>query len=215
MPRKNFVHEQQQRWIEEPHLPAEEFVKCFRSHYTNLASFASSISRFKGELRKIGAPEAFLASLKPTTEETADVRAKNRQQLELKCRQSVTLKNCGDNLIMTCRRFLDSNDLGELMIGIQAMTGLRMIEVVCRAEIGMPKQNHNTDDMYWSWVTGVCKKQGNFPGHERPLLHRRDVVQSAMKRLRNTFLSQLQSCDDNVQVSRTVCTKINRAIRKA
>jgi hypothetical protein len=215
MPRRSFIREQQQRWTEEPHLSAEEFVQGFRTHYMNLASFASSISRFKGELRKLGAPEAFLAGLKPTKKETADVHARNRQQLELKCRQSITLKNCGDNLIMTCRKYLDSNDLGELMIGLQAMTGLRMIEVVCRAEIGMPKLNHNTDDMYWTWVTGVCKKQGNFPGHERPLLHRRDIVQSAMQRLRSTFFSELQNCDDNNQVSRKVCTKVNRAIRKA
>ena len=101
------------------------------------------------------------------------------------------------------------------MIGIQAMTGLRMIEVVCRAEIGMPKLNHSTDDIYWTWVTGVCKKQGNFPGHERPLLHRRDIIQTAMQRLRTTFFSDLQNCGDNIQVSRKVCTKINRAIRKA
>lgn len=217
MPRKNFVQEQQQRWTEHPLLPAEDFVQCFRSHYVNLASFAASISRFKGELRKLGAPEAFLAGLKPTTKETAEVHAKNKKQLELKCRQSVTLKNCGDNLIMMFRKYLDSTDLGELMIGLQALTGLRMIEVVCRAEIGMPKTNHNTDDVYWTWVTGVCKKQGNFPGHERPLLHRRDIIQGAMQRLRTTFFSELQKPEehDNVQVSRKVCTRINRAIRKA
>ena len=206
MPQRSFMREQQQRWTEEPHLSAETFVQCFRSHYGNLASFASSISLFKSELRKIGAPEAFLVSLKPTTKETADVRARNRQRLELKYRQSITLKNCGDNLITTCRKYLDSNDLGELMIGIQSMTGLRMIEVVCRAELGMPKLNHNTDAVYWTWITGVCKKQGTFPGHERPLLTRRDSIQHAMKRLRSSFFSELQNCDDNIMVARKVCT---------
>ena len=128
---------------------------------------------------------------------------------------SITLKNCGDNLIMTFRQFLESDSLGELMIGIQATTGLRQIEVVCRAGIDIPKLNHNTDDMYWTWVTGVCKKQGHFPGHERPLLHRRDIIQTALKRLRHKFFSDLQSCTDNTYVSRKVCKKINRAIRKA
>ena len=79
----------------------------------------------------------------------------------------------------------------------------------------MPKWNHNTDDVYWTWITGICKKQGKFPGHERPLLHRRDVIQLAMKILRSSFFSELQNCDDNIMVSRKVCTKINRAIRKA
>ena len=214
MPRVNFSRVQKDLWEDRPHLSAETFVQNFRLHYQNLASFASSISRFKSELRKKGAPEKFLDGLRPTAEETAEVQVTNRKRLDLKCQQSITLKNCGDNMILYFRQCLESNDLGKLKIGIQACTGLRMVEAVCRAEIETPLLNHETDDMYWAFVKGVCKKQNNFPGHERPLLHRRDVIQSALERLRRSHFAELQQCDDNTVVSRKVCTKINRSIRK-
>jgi hypothetical protein len=214
MPRINFIRVQKSLWIDRPHLSPETFVQNFRSHYTNLASFASSISRFKSELRKEGAPQEYITLLRPTAEETAEVQATNRKRLDLKCRQSITLKNCGDNMIMYFRKCLESNDLGRLMMGIQACTGLRMIEAVCRAEIATPVLNHLTDDMYWATVKGVCKKQTAFSGHERPLLHRRDSIQSAIERLRTHHFADLQKCNDNVIVSRKVCGRINRAIKK-
>jgi hypothetical protein len=215
MARLNFIGQQTQLWMIDNEEPAAQFVHRFRLHYPNLSSFSSSISRFKSDMRKAGAPAEFLDALKPTKEETAEVHLKNKVRLELKCRESITLRNCGDNLIMTLRQFLESSDLGKLMVGLQATTGLRMLEVVCRANIETPKLNHDhTDDIYWSWVTGVCKKHGSFSGHERPLLHRRDIIQAALRRLRRDFFQDIQECDDNIIVSRRVCTKINRAIRK-
>jgi hypothetical protein len=214
MPRINFIRVQTDLWQARPHLAAESFVQTFRLHYTKLSSFASSISRFKSELRKKGAPEEYIALLRPTAKETAEVQATNRKMLDLKCRQSITLKNCGDNMIMYFRNCLESHDLGQLMMGIQACTGLRMIEAVCRAHIETPVLNHESDDIYWAFVTGLCKKQNDFKGHERPLLHRRDIIQSAIDRLRTKHFPDLQQCDDNIVVSRKVCTKINRSIRK-
>ena len=99
-------------------------------------------------------------------------------------------------------------------MGIQACTGLRMVEAVCRADIDTPLLNHETDDIYWAFVKGVCKKRSDFQGHERPLLHRRDIIQSALKRLRQNHFADLQQCDDNTAVSRKACTRINRSIRK-
>lgn len=215
MPRINFIRVQKNLWKDTPHLAAERLVHNFRVHYKNLASFASSISRFKSELRKEGAAENYIALLRPTTEETAEVQAINRRRLDLKCRQSITLKSCGDNMIMYFRQCLESNDLGRLMMGIQACTGLRMVEAVCRAEINTPMLNHVTDDVYWAFVKGVCKKQNDFSGHERPLLHRRDIIQSAIARLRKIHFADLQQCNDNIIVSRKVCAKINRAIHKS
>jgi len=214
MPRINFIQVQKGLWKDTPHLAAETLVDNFRRHY-NLASFASSISRFKSELRTAGAPEEYVALLRPTAEETAEVQATNRRRLDLKCRQSITLKNCGDNMIMYFRQCLESNELGKLMMGIQACTGLRMVEAVCRAEIDTPMLTHETDDIYWAYVKGICKKQNNdFSGHERPLLHRRDHIQAALGRLRKEHFADLQQCDDNKAVSRKACTKINRSIRK-
>jgi hypothetical protein len=214
MPRINFIRVQTDLWQDRPDLAAESFVHNFRLHYKNLASFASSISRFKSDLRKKGATEQYIALLRPTAEETAEVQSTNRRRLELKCRHSITLKQCGDNLIMYFRQCLESNELGKLMMGIQACTGLRMVEAVCRAEIETPMLNHQTDDVYWAFVKGVCKKQNDFSGHERPLLHRRDIIQSAIKRLRKNHFADVQQYDDNIVVSRKVCAKINRAIRK-
>ena len=167
-------------------------------------------------MKKRGVCDSFLNELKPTANETASVRETNKKKLEIKCRQSITLKNCGDNLIMTFRQYAESNDIGQLMISIQAMTGLRMTEVVVRAQFGAPKINHDrTDDVYWSWVTGITKKRGAFEGHERPLLHRRDILESAINRLRNNHFADLQACTDNTTVAARVCKRINRAIRKA
>ena len=209
MPRVNFIRVQKELWKEKPHLAAEVFVENFRVHYLNLASFSSSISRFKSELRKEGAIDEYTALLRPTSEETAEVKATNRQRLYLKCRQSITLKNGGDNMIMYFRQCLESNELGRLMMGIQACTGLRMVE------IDTPILTHATDDMYWAFVKGVCKKQNNdFSGHERPLLNRRDIIQSAIGRLRKNHFADLQQCKDNAIVSRKSCTEINRSIRK-
>ena len=74
---------------------------------------------------------------------------------------------------------------------------------------------HETDDIYWAYVKGICKKQNNdFSGHERPLLHRRDIIQAAIGRLRKEHFDDLQQCDDNRAVSQKACTKINRSIRK-
>ena len=119
-------------------------------------------------------------------------------------------------MIMYFRQCLESNELGKLMMGIQACTGLRMVEAVCRAEIDAPVLNHETDDIYWGFVKGVCKKQNkDFSGHERPLLVRRDILQDAIERLRKNHFADLQQCDDNTVVSQKACTKINRSIRKA
>jgi hypothetical protein len=215
MPRIKFIRVQKDLWKDTPLLAAETLVQNFRLHYPNLASFASSISRFKSELRKEGAPEEYLALLRPKAEETAEVQATNRKRLDLKCQRSVTLKQCGDNLIMYFRQCLESNELGKLVMGIQACTGLRMVETVCRAEIDTPVLTHETDDIYWAYVKGVCKKQNNdFIGHERPLLHRRDIIQSAIERLRKNHFPDLQQCDDNRVVSEKACRKINRSIRK-
>ena len=214
MPRINFIRVQKDLWRAQPHLSAETFVQNFRVHYKNLGSFASSISRFKSELRKEGATEEYISLLRPSPQETAEVQAKNTKRLDLKCRQSITLKNCGDNMIMYFRQCLESNELGMLIMGIQACTGLRMVEAVCRADIDTPLLNHETDDIYWAFVKGVCKKRSDFQGHERPLLHRRDIIQSALKRLRQNHFADLQQCDDNTAVSRKACTRINRSIRK-
>ena len=100
MPRINFIRVQKDLWRAQPHLSAETFVQNFRVHYKNLGSFASSISRFKSELRKEGATEEYISLLRPSPQETAEVQAKNTKRLDLKCRQSITLKNCGDNMIM-------------------------------------------------------------------------------------------------------------------
>lgn len=214
--RPNFIREQTDLWRQNKHMNPQTFVKNFREHYKNLGSFASSISRFKSELRrKHGAPEDFLVELKPTAEETALVKAKNKQQLELKCRESVTLRNCGDNMIMYFRSCLDSNQLGELCMGIQATTGFRMLEMVCRAFLQPPKLNHKTDDIYWALVKGICKKKSHFTSHHRPLLHRREIIQAALDRLRNHHFPHLQNTPDNTDVSRKCCKKINRAIARA
>jgi hypothetical protein len=86
---------------------------------------------------------------------------------------------------------------------------------VCRAEIDTPMLTHETDDMYWANAKSLCKKQNNdFSGHERPLLHRRDIIQAAIGRLRKDHFADLQQCDDNNVVSRKACTRINRSIRK-
>ena len=146
-PRANFIREQLKIVQTIPSVEVEDIVQNFRLHYPNIGSFASSISRFKSELRKkCVVSEVFLSKLKPTGEETAEVRLKNRKQLELKCKTAVTLRNCGDNLIMFFRSCLEATDLGKLMIGIQACTGMRMVEAVCRGEIEPPKLTHSTDD---------------------------------------------------------------------
>lgn len=158
--------------------------------------------------------EAFLEGLKPTQEEIQAVKAKNRERLIEKCRTSVVLKN-GCELILFLRKCLASRDLGELMIGLIGCTGLRQIEVVCRAEIGKPKFGHDTDEIYWANVTGLCKKRA-VQEHERPLLAKRDLITDALKRLRTEFFPHLQDwTDDNTTISRKVCKKINRAIRQS
>jgi hypothetical protein len=219
-PRINFIRDQLEVLKQHPLMKATEIVQNFRLHYTNTASFASSISRFKSELRKTGMVSdlEFLSQLKPNPEEMQKVNEKNRKHLIDKCKSSITLKNCGDNLIMYFRSCLESSELGPLIMGIQACSGLRMVEAVCRGYIECPKLTHSTDDVYWGWVTGVVKKQDAFPGHERPLLHRREIIQSAIKRLRTNHFSQLrENCTtfDNTFVSRKCCKKINRAIKKS
>ena len=201
-PRINFIQVQTDLWKDRPNLSAGSFVQNFRLHYQNLASFASSMSRFKSELWEEGAPKEYIALLRPTTEETTEVQATSRKRLDLKCRQCITLKHCGDNMIVYFRQCLESNELGKLVMGILACTGLRMVEAVCRAEIDAPTLNHETDGVYWAFVKGVCKKQKNdFSGHERPLLHRRDIIQAAIRRLRKNHFADLQKCTDCVTES--------------
>jgi hypothetical protein len=217
--RRNFIGEQLEFLQENPNTTALEIVQSFRLHFPNTASFASSISRFKSLVRKQpeGVEDVFLIELKPTAEETASVREKNRTRLQEKCQNSITLKDSGDNLIMYFRNCLESTELGKLIMGIQACSGLRMVEAVCRGRLLPPKLPHaSTDDTYWGWVQGVVKKQGNFPGHERPLLHRREIIESALRRLRSTHFPALQKGEcDNTEVSRKACKKVNRAINKS
>ncbi len=217
-PRVNFIREQLELFQAEPNTTAEQLVQNFRLHYPNTASFASSISRFKSTVRKIGtASDSFLAQLKPTPEETAAVRAQSQKKLESKCKNSITLKDAGDNLIMHFRSCLESMDLGELVMGIQACTGFRLVEAVCRGQVNKPKLEHaGSDDTYWAFVRGVVKKKGHFPGHERPFLHRREIIASAIQRLRTQHFPELQTGEcDNTHVSRKSCKKVNRAINKS
>ena len=80
-PRVNFIREQLHIVQENPlHVQAEEIVQRFRLHYPNIGSFASSISRFKSELRKLNVvSEECLSKLKPTRQETAEVHKKNKK----------------------------------------------------------------------------------------------------------------------------------------
>jgi hypothetical protein len=77
--------------------------------------FHLRISRYKGKrMRKLGADESFLSELKPTPEEIAYVKKQGKTRLEDRCRNAVTLKNCGDNLIMYFRQCLESSELGNI-----------------------------------------------------------------------------------------------------
>ena len=211
-----FIQEQIDLFGKNKRLEPDTFVQNFRSHYSNLSSFASSISRFKSELgKKHHPPESFLAQLKPTGEEICQVHARSKQRLTEKCQNSITLKNCGDNLIVYFRSCLESEKLGNLFMGIQAMTGFRQVEVIARGRLEHPKLNHRTDEIYWSTAKGIVKKKGMEFAHERPLLARREIVQKAMERLRNLHFAEMQNWVDNAEVSRKCCNKINRAISSA
>ena len=216
MPQKKrvcFIRDQIDLYSKNKRLEASTLVQNFRSHYPNLSSFASSISRFKSELKKIHKPpELFLAHLKPTAEEIAKVHAQSKKRLIAKCQNSITLKNCGDNMIMFFRSCLESDKLGELFMGVQALTGMRMIEAITRVTLDHPKLNHNTDEIYWCQARGIVKKQGIEFTHERPLLHRREIIQKALERLRKQHFSDMQGRVDNVDISRKCCKKINRSI---
>ena len=218
MPRVNFLEQQIQIWRKnKAGIKPSELVQNFRLHYPNKASFSTCISRYKGKLRKLGAHESFLSELKPTPEEIAYVKKQGKTRLEDRCRNAVTLKNCGDNLIIYFRQCLESSELGKIYMGIAACTGLRMMEIVRNAVLEVPKLTHDTDDVYWAYSSGICKKAPSFEGHERPLLHRRDIVTSALKRLRNmSFFAAFQKCDlDNAKLSDKVCKKINRSVASA
>ena len=85
MPQKRvcFIQEQIDLFGKNKQLEPDTFVQNFRSHYSNLSSFASSISRFKSELRKKHhPPESFLAQLKPTGEEIALVHAQSKKKID-------------------------------------------------------------------------------------------------------------------------------------
>ena len=93
-PRVNFIREQLELFQAEPNTTEEQLVQNFRLHYPNTASFASSISRFKSAVRKLGtASDSFLVQLKPTLQETAAVRDQSQKKLESKCKNSITLKD--------------------------------------------------------------------------------------------------------------------------
>ena len=216
-PRVSFI-KQQIKYYEDnkPGVTADQFVENFRLHYQNKASFASSLSRFKSMLRKVGSNENFLSGLKLNIDEQQQVKTNQKKRLELKCRNAITLKNCGDNLISYARACLESNDLGQMVTGLMVCTGLRMVEIVARAKLSRPKMNHTTDSCYWSFVEGICKKHSAFPGHERPVLHRRELVVSCLERLRNQHFPDLQDTNhNNTYISRKVCNKINRSIRNS
>ena len=115
-------------------------------------------------------------------------------------------------MIMFFRACLESDKLGDLFMGIQAMTGLRMVEVITRVTLDHPKLNHKTDMQYWCTAKGIVKKKDMEFVHERPLLERRGIIQKAMERLRKQHFSDMQDRVDNVDVSRKCCNKINRFI---
>jgi hypothetical protein len=213
--RVNFIQQQLDLYADNPKLSAVSFVSNFRAHYVNLASFASSLSKFKSKLKKLCADTDFLDQLKLREKESSFVRAQQKSRLEAKCRDSITLKNCGDNLIQYFRKCLESKDLGPLYSGIAACTGLRMIEICKTANISPPKLSHNTDDVYWCWMTGIAKKTQVFPGHERPLLARRDTLKDALLRLRATHFENIQDITDCSFISSKICKKVNRAVRKS
>ena len=98
--RVNFIRDQLDLVKHNPKgATAEAIVGNFRRHYPNTSSFASSISRFKSELKKLSLVSSeFLSQLKPSQEEIASVHDKNRRRLQEKCQNSITLKNSGDNI---------------------------------------------------------------------------------------------------------------------
>jgi hypothetical protein len=97
------------------------------------------------------------------------------------------------------------------------MHWFRLVEAVCRGQVNKPKLEHaGSDDTYWAFVQGIVKKKGKFPGHERPCLHRCEIIASAIQRLRTKHFPELQTAEcDNTHVSRKSCKKVNRAINKS
>jgi hypothetical protein len=54
-PRVNFIRDQLDLVKQSPkNVTGDQVVGNFRRHYPNTSSFASSISRFKSELKKLG-----------------------------------------------------------------------------------------------------------------------------------------------------------------
>jgi hypothetical protein len=130
-PRVNFIREQLDVFQSNPNMPPEQLVQNFRVHYPNAGSFASSLSRFKSILRKLGiVSNFFLNELKPTQQEMTSVRVQQSIKLKDKCKKSITLNNSGDNLIQYFRSCLEATDLGHLFMGIQACCGFRLVETV-------------------------------------------------------------------------------------
>ena len=69
-PRVSFIKQQIQYYEDNKSgVTADQSVDNFRLHYQNKASFASSLSRFKSILRKLGATEDFLSGLKLNIDE--------------------------------------------------------------------------------------------------------------------------------------------------
>jgi len=208
----------EEKYQKDRNTTASMFVQSFRMHYPNIRSFASQISRFKSQLKNAGCSDIeFLGDLKPTSQESKEVHRINKARLELRCKnESITLKGVGDQLILLFRSWLNSDTLGELYVGIAALTGLRLTEIICRANLEPPTVTHSyTDNAYWSYCTGILKKPKGFKGHEKPLLERRIILLQSLCRLRKLFFAKFQEADhDNRHIASQVSTKVNRAIRK-
>ena len=142
--RRNFLKDMEEEYKESPNTTASMFVQSFRTHYPNIRSFASQISRFKSQLKSAGCSDIeFLGALKPTSQESKEVHRINKARLELRSKnESITLKGVGDQLILLFRSWLNSDILGELYIGIAALSGLRLTEIVCRANLEPPTVTH-------------------------------------------------------------------------
>jgi hypothetical protein len=201
--------------------PAAQVVQEFKNFYkaryeeavssgrvrqlSYLSNVQSSLSKFK---KKVQAPQEWKKELHLTREEMQQLAKERMANLRS---HSIDMSSIdADQTIADCRALLRSPNIILRIIGVAALTGRRMAEIVSSASFRTPHENHKNPH-YWSNMTGLLKQRGNLKDCDAPLLAPREEIVSAVDSIRKK-LGSIPPAEVNRRVGKSIARAMKRYV---
>lgn len=151
---------------------------------TGEESAAVYLSQFKKRLKEIGVtPERGLNELRLNRVTNRNIMTRSQARVHS---EAINIRAVdGDAYIKHFAQLLHSKQIELVVIGIAALSGRRVSEILFVTTFGPPKEPHLTHEQYWTHGYNFVKQRNTFKTLEFPLLVGRKVLLDALERVRS------------------------------